>query len=487
MGRVTPQELYHILWAANAYSYTADPSTEINNYLVVNRLWTPNIREDSGQPDAWRDYQQTLSELGLMYSRNVVPRIMPTALGMAFLDGSLGFSEIMTLQALRFQYPNGHQAAISSGQDQDLAGTPFATARDNVELQMVAGVSLRPAVLVWRVLRELKARHQVQGLNADDIERCLIPCATHADTNACIEAIVAERAGGPVLPRLGPLQRRHAQEWIRFLRFSPIFEAGEETDLFLRISDFGETHAAEIDRICDALERPETFWRPELPLTPAQRLQWYAEFGGIDLSLPELPEVEPVTLGPSPEFIAGREAQEDSEETYLPTEVGAINPRPFDPTLEPGQPSGPGGSVTIESVYTAELTTSQHRLHDQMLALIGRTCREKGADVYTDPSSVDLLVRFMGTEFIVEVKSVTPKNFIPRLRYALGQVLHYDYLRSIETTEPCRNVIALAARLPSTSWSIPFVTDYLGMDMISLDSGALRIHSRSPITRQLFS
>ena len=105
MGRVTPDHLYHILWAANRFSRNADPAADINNYLIANSQWTANIREDSGQPEGWRDYQQTLSELGLIYSLEVIPQITPTPLGLALLDGSLGFSEVMTLQALRLQYP----------------------------------------------------------------------------------------------------------------------------------------------------------------------------------------------------------------------------------------------------------------------------------------------------------------------------------------------------------------------------------------------
>jgi hypothetical protein len=121
-----------------------------------------------------------------------------------------------------------------------------------------------------------------------------------------------------------------------------------------------------------------------------------------------------------------------------------------------------------------------------MVLLIAETCRAKGANVFEDPGSVDLLVEHRKREFIIEVKSVTPRNFIARLRYALGQVLQYDYLRSPESRLPRRKVVAFAARVPPTSWSIDFVNGYLDMDLLALETGALRVHSPSQASIQLF-
>jgi hypothetical protein len=121
-----------------------------------------------------------------------------------------------------------------------------------------------------------------------------------------------------------------------------------------------------------------------------------------------------------------------------------------------------------------------------MVLLIAQTCRSKGAAVYEDPSSVDLLVEHHQQEFLIEVKSVTPRNFISRLRYALGQVLHYDFLRREENSLPRRKVIAFAAQIPTTSWSIEFLNGHLDMDMLSLEAGHIKVHSSSQASIQLF-
>ena len=149
------------------------------------------------------------------------------------------------------------------------------------------------------------------------------------------------------------------------------------------------------------------------------------------------------------------------------------------------RPSRPGAA--IESVYSAEVTDRAHRLHDQMVLLIAHVCRGKGADVYEDPQSVDLLVIFRNTDFIIEVKTVTPANFVARVRYAMGQVLHYDYLRSIQSLAPRQKVVALAAQLPPDSWAVPFFNTHLDTDLLSLQQGILRTDAASALSTELFA
>jgi hypothetical protein len=484
MGIVTSAHLYHILWAANAFSRNPDPAADINIYLIANQQLTANVREDSGQPDAWRDYQQILSELALIYSGEVTPQITPTPLGLALLDGSIGFSEVMTLQALRFQYPNGHHMQVSPSLRTALQGTRFAGVRTFAQLQHMAGVRVRPGVLVWRVLRRLAALNKTAELTVDELECYLMRCATNGEFTACVDAIITARNTGMTLARLGPRERRNAQDWMKFLVLTAIFAAKDES--VLGISNFGARHADGIDEMCTALESQASFWNPGA-ITQADRERWYSEFGGVDLSIPELPQIE--AAGPEAEqveFVGGEEQGDEPEHENLPG-GGRVELHAFQGIELPEGNRLPNmGNLTIQSVYSAELTRTAHRLHDQMVLLIARTCQTKGATVFTDPDSVDLLVQHQRREFIVEVKSVRPKNFIARLRYALGQVLHYDFLRAPDSQLPRRKVIALAANVPPNSWSVRFLNNHLDMDLLTLESGRLRVHSPSEAAVQLF-
>ncbi|MCU1284164.1 MAG: hypothetical protein JWO13_514 [Acidobacteriales bacterium] len=482
MGILTAEHLYHILWAANEFSRNADPATDINNYLIANQQFTANVREDTGQPDAWRDYQQVLSELGLTYSLEVVPQITLTPLGLALLDGSMGFTEIITLQALRFQYPNGHHVAISTTQRTAIEGTPLAAVRTFTELQHRSGILIRPSVLAWRVLRGLSQAGAAPSLTVDEFETYVMRCSTNGDHAPCVAAIVAARNGGVRLPRQGLRQRRNAQDWLKFLGLTEIFTVIHEgRSPFLEISAFGNEHAQEISHFCAALEIPSSFWTIGT-VSQADRLRWYSEYGGVDLSIPELPEAETPAVRAEREFVAGEEQDDELPGGNLP-EGGAITLTPFE-GVEP--PANPPANRTIESVYNAELTRSAHRLHDQMVLLIAQTCRDKGADVFSDRNTVDLLVRHQQQEFIIEVKSITPKNFIARLRCGLGQVLHYDFLRSTQTHLPRRKVIALAANVPANSWSIRFLNNHVDTDLLTLESGRLRVFSDFNASSQLF-
>lgn len=262
MGRVTPEHLHSILWAANTYARSADPAAEINNYLIANRQWTANVREDSGQPEGWRDYQQVVSELGLIYSVKLTPQITLTPLGLAFLDGSIGFSELMTLQALRFQYPNGHHLVMAPWQREELAGTRFASLSTLTMLQHNTGVSIRPGPIAWRILRRLLDEGSEASISVDEFETYLMRCTTNGDWELCADAMLRARTAGVFLPLQGQRKRRNAQDWIRFLSLTSIFSLQEDQSLVLKFSEFGMRHAMEIDEMCAALEAPGTFWQP---------------------------------------------------------------------------------------------------------------------------------------------------------------------------------------------------------------------------------
>jgi len=63
MGRVNSRELFTLLELAYKFRKYPNYRELINQALVTKEIFTPNIRTDSGQVDAWRDYQQILPDL----------------------------------------------------------------------------------------------------------------------------------------------------------------------------------------------------------------------------------------------------------------------------------------------------------------------------------------------------------------------------------------------------------------------------------------
>ncbi len=478
MGVATEENLHALVWAANMFGQNADPDYDINNYLIANNILTKNIRSDSGQPDVWRDYQQIPSELGLLFSTKKQREITLTPLGLAFIEEKIKFDELLTLQALRYQYPNGHKSNISSSLRNQLAGTKFQSAGTLTELQTITGVQIRPAVLIWRVLRELQAKGENEPLTVLETQKFLLPCISHTDTLKAVEAIIYSRQISENFSNIRP--NREIQEWFRFLLETPLFVRGKGRSQSMTISNFGLEYADEIDSMCFRLEEPDTFWMPDL-LNQSNNVTWYAEYGSIDLSITS---ISPETV----ELVSDESEFEDEERAPKTNSLQSINLRPFDPkNLFPDEVF-PNPKDENNAVITYDRNTSkvQHTLHDKMIVLIADTCLRNGGQVFDDPKSVDLLVGFENYEFLIEVKSVTSHNFVKRLRLALGQLLHYDYLRSFESQLSNRKVVAFAARIPKDSWSIPFIKDYLDFDLLTLGNLGLELNSNFDLSQRLF-
>lgn len=213
-------------------------------------------------------------------------------------------------------------------------------------------------------------------------------------------------------------------------------------------------------------------------------MDWFVLYGSFDLSLSPLPEQELATED-NEEFIGDSEDEDEATEIALTS--NQINLRPFDRNaLRTQDTASRNTGKTIQSVYDAGLANSKHRLHDLMVIYIAELCLRRGAKVFDDPNTVDLLVQYENTEFLVEVKSVTSRNLVKRLRYALGQLLQYDYLRSQQVNIPRRKVVALTANVPPTSWCIPFLNNHLDMDLLSLKRQTIQVETNAFLSAKLF-
>lgn len=485
MGKVNKKFLYHFLNAAVLHQHEDDSAQFINNYLIANDMLPPNQRADTGQPEIWRDYQQLLGDLGLIFSTRYMKRITPTRVGLAYLDNALDFSDVLTLQTFRYQYPNGHRSLIQSKLKKSLRGTSFeqfcGKGKTLTELQATIGVQVRPAILIWRVLQTLRRRGEKAIVTVDEIRRYLLPCIVHDDLDLCVEALVNAR-NGKICFELAGIQR-DVQEWIRILVATPYFKGSGVRGIGL--SQPSIDRESEIDKILSGLEQSSSFWQTKSFRTD-DLISWYDYFGSLDLGTPLIPLLSGDVSDSGKEVVVRPES--DSLRT-IDGIGGSIKLREFSSviTLPPQKQHSKQEKLTIDISYDAELLNSADRAHDSLVKLIAEVCRRKGARVMEDPGSVDLLVQYEQSEFIVEVKSVTFQNFIDQLRYAIGQVSQYGYIRSQESSLLCRKAVALAAELPMNSWCIPFLNEYLDIDLISLSGRELRVHSLVGLTNRLFS
>ena len=121
MGRVNSREVFALLESAYQFRQYSNYRTLVNQTLVAKGIFTPNIRADSGQVDAWRDYQQILPDLGLICSTRYIKQPQLTSIGLMYIDGTIGYSELFSTQVLAYQYPNGHKTDISPAVKEELS------------------------------------------------------------------------------------------------------------------------------------------------------------------------------------------------------------------------------------------------------------------------------------------------------------------------------------------------------------------------------
>ena len=458
-GVVNENLLHELLLAASLHMGSDDPAHDINNYLVTNRVLPPNIRTDSGQTDVWRDYQQVLSESGLIFSTRLPGPIRFTAAGLAYLDKTSSFKDILTIQAFRWQYPNGHNTQRGSG---DTSAPSFA------EQQMAAGVLIKPAVVVWQVLQSLEREGSSAKLSAAEIENFLMPARTHNDTGLVVAALLAHRRGSGRLPR-DDNRRRRASDWIVRLSRTHTFQRG--ADKAVSFSRYSAQNQDEIAEIMRRLSQGDQWWIP--PQDGPADESWYQWYGTLDATQYPIPTAESET--------------DINADLYEPDDVEQSASAMRLVTYQSNDRERQRTGATITSTYSTDISESAHRLHDTMVRLIADRCLSKGAAIFIDPRTVDLLVQYSGIELLLEVKSATSANYVRKLRGGLGQVLQYDYLRSKESHTPRRKALAVTIDIPDSHWSTDFVANYLDMDLVSLRSGALHTHSTNPIVTRLLS
>lgn len=447
----------------------------INNYIVSHGLVTDNFRSDSMREDAWRDYQQILSEFGLIYSTKICNKIILTPVAIAFADGEISYDELITLQILKYQYPNGHKTQISPSlrSSYEQTGNSFGFS-SYADMQANLGILIRPGVAVWQILYSLYQKGERASLSVDELQTYVVRCLTNSDVEFCVDAIVKSRHSNY---ELAPLERarRNMQDWIKILNQTPLFYSSDDGSPSIYLSTYSIEQAEAITAICNHLCKPETFWI--YSGNDVFKFDWFDFYGGIDLGTNWIPtpKENKDTESLEPSFV-------DDVGDFQENAQRNIDLQEFKPMIVSESIS----HKKIVSIYDYKKSERGRRLHDNMVNLIASKCVAKGAEVAFDPRTVDLYVKYKSQEFLVEVKSITPSNFIARLRTAIGQVCQYDFIMHRNQGVRGRLGLAFTANIPRNDWSIPFVTNYMDMDLLCMDSNTLSIRSQHELSLELY-
>jgi len=251
----------------------------INSYLTSQKILTQNIRADSNQIDAWRDYQQMLSEFGLIYSTRLIKEIKLTPVAMAYLNKRLNYEELITLQIMRYQYPNGHKSQLSPSLKGSY-GTDFNFS-SFTEMQSHNRILVRPAVIVWLVLSSLWKNGESAVLSLDEMQNHVIRCTNHSDVSLCVESLLKARNGELTLSSL-TRARRNAQDWFKIFKQTSLFTLSADANN-LSLSTFSVKKSDAIQRVCEDLSEQSSFWI--FDNNSDFKREWFDYYGDFDNGL----------------------------------------------------------------------------------------------------------------------------------------------------------------------------------------------------------
>jgi hypothetical protein len=448
MGRVNSREVFALLESAYRFREYPNYRPLVNQALVAEGVFTPNIRKDSGQVDAWRDYQQILSELGLIYSTKYIKQPHLTSIGLMYIDGTIGYSELFSSQVLAYQYPNGHKTDISPALGKELSQVGMRIPATRTELDANSGILVKPGVLILQVLVELYRQNHSPTLNSHECLLALVPTIRNSDWQDAYARLLNLRQAGEKAD-VDSRRLRDIQEWFQFLDRSD-FAVKEDNKISL--SPMALAEIEQLQTILDFHNDPITFWIPQSSSSKSENaLAWYGFFGS--------PSIESQWIAPdelrSQEYLSNNypdiELLDEIDSPSTVVDVSEINLRPFLPSIP--KIVDVNVDVNVENIVRGRIRLrDKTRQHQEIIAQLATRLTELSYNVTDDPNSVDLLAEKNGYETIFEIKTINRRNFQPRIRLGVGQLSEYRYRRQIQTQVRPTSILVLSNTFKMQQW-----------------------------------
>lgn len=478
MGRVNSREVFALLESAYQFRQYSDYRALVNRALVAKGVFTKNVRSDSGQVDAWRDYQQILPDLGLIYSTRYSKRPRLTPIGLMYIDGTVGYSELLSTQALAYQYPNGHKTDISPAVREELSQAGISTPENRTQLDVEFGILIKPGVLILQVLIELYRQGYSPTLNTRECLLALVPTLRNSDWQEAYVRLLRARQTGNTSD-VDKRRLRDVQEWFQFLAQGDfVVKKGNNISLL-------SATLAEVDQLQTILNfhaDPATFWIPQSSIEIENALAWYGFFGTPSIESQWVTPDELRSQAYLSENYPDHELLDEIDSPSAPTEGAEINLRPFLPSIP--EVSDTNVTINIESLLRGRSRLrDKTRQHQEIVARLATKLAELSYHVTDDPNSVDLLAEKDGIETIFEIKTINRRNFQPRIRLGVGQLSEYRYRRQLQTQVRPNSILVLGNTLQLPTWAADYFSSDVGIGLLcaradsflALTNGAVEI------------
>lgn len=462
--------LYDLLGCAARFEgESSDLGRKITQEIIANDLLTANNRD--GVDDAWRDYQQILAELGLIYSTKLAPQLQLTDAGHMYLAGELGYSELIGIQALRYQYPNGQKSTMQKRQKAALGQNVKILPTTVTELQAVHGVLVKPGLLVLRVLLALHEKGLPAELTVDECLAFLLPCKKNSEWPLALSEINTWRKKRTDISKVNKHARRNVQDWFQLLGRTEMFDRVKNKVL---LSSQAKSNLGVLCTVMSEQESPNSFWIPT-KFDTKDLLTWFDWYGRIDLAIQELANhpLDPEYVERN--FVGGVDDEDETAQidvslsrdlslTKLDIE-SLLKPKVFTPISTVDQKMLDRMNRGLFKRHSKTL------LHDRIVASLARKLSAKGATLLDDRNSIDLLAHWPdNSEAIFEIKTVTMRSLPGRLRMAVGQIEEYAYRRRVAVKTSPEKIIVINANISADAWQVDFLGESMDIGLLCTPS-----------------
>jgi hypothetical protein len=468
-----PILLFEMLKAAYLYGNTANSDQLITQHLLS--YLPPNIREDAGKPQIWRDYQQVLADLGLIVSTRFTEKIIVTPIGMMWLDGSIGYSEMLTTQSLAFQYPNGQKQDISTRLANLLLENSIARPNTRTELDLLFGIRMKPAVLLLRLLLTLQSEPSTTAYISDkECADVLVGIANNTDWQVALSRLLNARESQIPL-EIDKAVLRHIQEWYAWLNATDFFET-ERTrkGWHLKLSSIALNNIESVQILCQHHEQEETFWLPDEYSAAFLGMSWFSRYGNPDI------DSQWYSADYGEDYITNNYIDGIEDEASQPPAIfdpslrqwrEGINLQPyqFEKQSEIKITQYLPQKIDTESIEQSHKKRQENtRLHENIVRLLAQKLESQGFSVMEDKQSVDLLAIRDEIQAIFEIKTVNNKNLPVRMRLGIGQLLEYRYRRSLQTQYSPISILVISSMASLPSWMFGYLQQEVKMGLVGL-------------------
>lgn len=455
--------VYAFLTAIVQFGYDKGYRDKITSFMISNEFLTSNIRSDTKKPNLWRDYQQYLADLGLIYSTEIISeQVRLTPIALMFLAGEISFTDLMGTQSLRFQYPNGQKDEMPYWAETVYASNGRSAPTSSMQPYLDHGILIRPGLFILQCLIGLAKNGEKASITVDEALAYMVIAKVNSDWTLSLEKLIKDRRSGTkkYFDRVKhKVQLRHVSEWFRQLGTTSFCTAEKiGTPLYLRLNYNNEEDLNVLSEICKEYENIP-YWIPDLSKNKKEiGIDWFSYYGSVDAN-----SIIESGVGENlDKFIP----KNDGDYVILGNnEILKIKKYDYTEYIEKEYKE----IIVNINNYKAGREKLEHNslLHDRIVFELAKNLGKDNYLLSFDNASADLVAKKGEQHVLFEVKTVTRKKAGNRIRLGVGQLSEYRFRYERQNLIRPDSCIVISSEVDMAEWYKEYFSNDIKMGLIA--------------------